>query len=403
MTTERKVWHRIKVSTPANGAASKSFTRILVNLDDDRVGSNNPKWRNQVAKHVNAGTHFERVLEDVQCNYVDAWVEWGNGNPKYNREEYYGGPGATPLLPVSGGASSDVLNSLSKQASIALILKARAAQQELQALVSLGEMGQTLRMLRNPAKALFSSILDYSNRARRRARKVKRPKDKNKVISNLYLEAMYGWLPLASDIEGAYKALHDLPTDRYRKVTAQAPEYAINTTSMLTNYVLGTLVFTREQRVTLKAGCRAYGEVKIATTVKGGTFQRFGIAASEFLPTVWELIPYSFLVDYFTNIGDVIAAATYPMSNFAWHGLTLREETTRLVLHSLSREGTATTTGPDFHDCGSNTWSNTGRRLRIERHSAIDQISLGLSNVSFEIPGLGRKWLNMAALANARR
>jgi len=34
----------------------------------------------------------------------------------------------------------------------------------------------------------------------------------------------------------------------------------------------------------------------------------FGFQPSEFLPTAWELLPWSFLADYFSNIGDCLTA-----------------------------------------------------------------------------------------------
>lgn len=34
----------------------------------------------------------------------------------------------------------------------------------------------------------------------------------------------------------------------------------------------------------------------------------FGFSAKEFVPTLWELLPWSFLVDYFTNVGDILDA-----------------------------------------------------------------------------------------------
>jgi hypothetical protein len=46
----------------------------------------------------------------------------------------------------------------------------------------------------------------------------------------------------------------------------------------------------------------------------GATAERIvelsGFDLKAFIPTVWEVIPYSFLVDYFVNIGDMLEAAT---------------------------------------------------------------------------------------------
>jgi hypothetical protein len=391
-------------NTPANGVPVDGIHGNNVSLDDLRVGDKNPHWKVDVKNHVNAATKYDRTVEKVTYDSMNVWAEWGNGVPRYNLDQYYDGPGVAPLLPASGGSGSAIIAKLTKQASIKLILKARQAQQKLQASVALGEFGETLRMIRNPGKAFFESIVDFSRRARRRVRKIKGEKFKNRAIQDMWLETRFGWLPLASDIEGAYEALKNIPDFSYSKVRASSPVVTSNGFVPDTSVVVGKFVFRRMKEVRNTASVKAYGEVKIAPNNKAGYLERFGISTSEFLPTVWELIPYSFLVDYFTNIGDVIAAGTYPMSNFAWSGLTIKDEKQNVYRFSLNQAGTAANyAGQGFHACGGGDWSTTGWRTTISRHTSIDDVSLSLSNISFEIPGLGLKWLNMAALAGSRR
>jgi hypothetical protein len=43
-----------------------------------------------------------------------------------------------------------------------------------------------------------------------------------------------------------------------------------------------------------------------------------GFSWESFVPTVWELVPYSFILDYFTNIGDVLSAGLLVQSHLAW-------------------------------------------------------------------------------------
>jgi hypothetical protein len=47
-------------------------------------------------------------------------------------------------------------------------------------------------------------------------------------------------------------------------------------------------------------------------------FRHYGLNIQEFIPTVWELVPWSFFVDYFANIGDILECATLIRSDVSW-------------------------------------------------------------------------------------
>jgi hypothetical protein len=60
-------------------------------------------------------------------------------------------------------------------------------------------------------------------------------------------------------------------------------------------------------------------------------FALFGFTPSEFVPTAWELLPYSFLVDYFTNIGDILSSSVTSTARLAWSNRTIRSLRVTLV------------------------------------------------------------------------
>jgi hypothetical protein len=49
-----------------------------------------------------------------------------------------------------------------------------------------------------------------------------------------------------------------------------------------------------------------------------------GLHPSNWLPTAWELLPYSFVYDYFANIGDIINAATVQQSDMTFGNRLIR-------------------------------------------------------------------------------
>lgn len=65
------------------------------------------------------------------------------------------------------------------------------------------------------------------------------------------------------------------------------------------------------------------GMVRIAQDTIQEVHRNLGLDLSSFAPTVWEVIPYSFVADYFTNIGDMIDAASFPRSTLSWVAKTI--------------------------------------------------------------------------------
>jgi hypothetical protein len=127
-----------------------------------------------------------------------------------------------------------------------------------------------------------------------------------------------------------------------------------------------------------------------------------GFSLSDFVPTIWELVPWSFLIDYFTNIGDVLEAWTTCTSDVAWVNRTSRRSSIALseAVPDLASTRSAYWQG---NSCRGNLWGNPGW-VKIETTRVVR--SAGISDsprISLEIPGFGRRWINIGALIAARR
>lgn len=72
---------------------------------------------------------------------------------------------------------------------------------------------------------------------------------------------------------------------------------------------------------------------------------RMGLTIQEFVPTVWELIPYSFVVDYFTNIGDVVNYAYSANLNWVYKSASFRQLTQIVKSQKLDIVAMAQTPG----------------------------------------------------------
>jgi hypothetical protein len=119
-----------------------------------------------------------------------------------------------------------------------------------------------------------------------------------------------------------------------------------------------------------------------------------GFSPKDFLPTAWELIPYSFLVDYFSNIGGIIYGMSNLFTNLAWHNSTVRKE---LKFRQWGTEyplpGLVRITGA-YAKCVTS-------KVSVERSKYTGH---GVPSLAFKIPGFrSLKWLNIAALVASRK
>lgn len=406
----------------AKGPTSVTTTGSTSRIQwDDVIDSGvNSKHREQIKNHQNATTHNNR----------DRFIVRGHtsGMSEFQLDRLPGGT-VTPIQ-IKRRVSGDFLDSgditpinlyndaamksrVANKALVGFLSKCRQAQTALQGGVFVGEIRETLTMIVKPGKAIRKLLNEYSRDIRRRTRKFRKAgrldpshiRDANKVISDTWLEYSFGLAPLFADVDGGARALAELvthPAD-YQRVTYKTDEFQPNSQ-------LGTAIYSKNvdnsgtnYRVHKRGKegyrCAITGEVRCRVDNPTEMAKRLlGFRPSDFLPTVWELIPYSFLVDYFTNIGDVISAWTFPQEDISWWSRT--QQAVREIEWLAYMTG-ATNPNPGQYKLTSwhgPTLEFFTRRERIER----DSTKLGLPFMQFQIPGFSTKWLNIAALAHMR-
>lgn len=268
----------------------------------------------------------------------------------------------------------------------------RSAQTSLQGGVVLGEIGETLRAFRSPLKALRSGIDDYLTTLRKGRRGTL--DRKRKFLSETWLEYSYGWAPLLSDAKSAAKALaeyvHGKPEYQYVRGYA---EDVITSADGQFGLGDGPLAFYVGDRSTTKAIVIYRGVIRAPVGNRSlMTRRNLGLDLNNFVPTIWELIPYSFLVDYFSNAGDVLSAWSLWDVDFAWANKTIVtiSQRERFTKDLIGKTNDPTVLEHSLTPCTS----------RTERRS-VNRGPIGslVPSLRFEIPGVSSlKWLNLAAL-----
>lgn len=195
-----------------------------------------------------------------------------------------------------------------------LLTKAYANMNESNLLI--GEMahslGQTVQMLRRPFKGAVE-LLARMGKAKSR-HLGKSAKSAARATANTWLEYRYGWQPLLLDgkaiIEAAEQKRSVQSVRRVVRAGSQGDESSSH--EWLPTYQGDGAYSSSGSRVVTK---KVRHDVGVLYEVKLGSFSDqiakiAGNRACDLPATIWEVIPYSFVVDWFVNVGDWIRAIT---------------------------------------------------------------------------------------------
>lgn len=292
--------------------------------------------------------------------------------------------------------------------------KIRAEQTKMSGLVFLGEIREAIHMIKHPAMGLRNAVSNYASACRRRTKGLSKNSDKaHHVISDTWLEYRFGWSPFVSDIKDGIAAYNNVFSRTPRSVVKGIGNSASSSvTNSQIQYLFGETNipwFLCDRIIRDDQTCDSTYRVGLSSTRKGNKaddlFDSFGVTIREFVPAAWELIPYSFLVDYFSNVGDILSAAATDTSGVTWTCLSRKRVNLRLteVRPNIPRAvAIATSNGTNgFKATASATGSAHGR----QKLTRFDRTTAGLISPRLTVtyPGEGSlKWLNIAALAASR-
>lgn len=383
-----------------------------------------PDWKKRIRLGVNATTRF--VAENRQFTHEDGEFLASRKCKLTNHTAYLQLLGdwtlGANINVIPDGPSTQVSQRALAQAIQRAHSDARAKQGAFKGSTFMAELRDVIRGIRNPAGAFRRGIDDYAKAARRNCRKAnggrslpRTPREYNslsdkrrgaigRALSGTWLEHNFGWTPLLGDIGNAVIAGIRLsrrkPTFRFRGYGVEEvdPDMSVEQVSD-DGWIFQWHVSTFQRKSVL-----VYGAVKLSTTELPYAWQEeFGFMPKDFAPAIWEAIPFSFLVDYFTNVGEIVNALSFPSSDVAWvartfHNDSIRDGTRANVVMSGAAETNTVVREKLRFVPPTAYWS----RAYVDRISYY--ASLPLPSFQLEIPGSKnwRKWLNMGALALAR-
>lgn len=219
------------------------------------------------------------------------------------------------LFPPYNASSSNVVNvspnvDLRSRARVEALLK--VADKKIDIGVALGESRTTARHLTSVVARFYGAYKAARRGHWERARKIlgvngKSWKEQSSNVSSAWLEYSYAWVPLFSDIFGLQEQLKEgfkqadqlFSVVRYTKTPIDPRSY-LSPVQLRSNPTLGVSIRKAEQFHKTKYYCRVQPNALHALTVLGLTNP---------LNIAWELVPFSFVVDWFLPIGDFLNAS----------------------------------------------------------------------------------------------
>lgn len=394
-----------KLSTRDVVLASRSYMKIgdgqrtlltnsgaLLTLETYFSGFRNPSWKDLIRSQFNATTPASGTKEETLEVDGELYVKFYNTLTGLNEEYWTEGciafDDATKAI---SPPSVPVLDEVNNKALTLFLRKCKNAQSQMQSGVFLGELKQTIGLIRNPLKGLRSLFTDYVHAARRRP---PRGVPVRRHVQDQWLELQFGALPLISDVESGVAALV-----RYRNKRAIAPVRAYAQADH--NSLSGAINRFQRGYQVLYSHDHVYSRL-----LKGGVFcqsnggptevrQAFGLTIRDFVPTIYNLIPYSFVLDYFSNVGNIIDCWSFCIADLAWHTDSRRWE-------DRSFYNTVHVIPQPSHLLPIAFSAKPSTVLSRRRNFVRQSLPLGLPSLGFRLPGTSTKFLNLAALAGSR-
>lgn len=214
--------------------------------------------------------------------------------------------------------------------------------------VALAEFAETARMVISPFRTAMRHtnrvLTSYINASKAITGKSSRPTKRSlskrqlaqlsKEARDHYLQWQLGILPLMSDIESGTKAFYqnvtgNQPSVYVKRVSFKAISQDYPASTSFQNRSYSNFGYRLANTVTSSSSQKAYGYLVHTVSLTGASSSRrnLGFDFESFVPTIWEAIPFSFVADYVTNIGDVIQALSVDTQQIYGGAYTVKSRT----------------------------------------------------------------------------
>jgi hypothetical protein len=231
---------------------------------------------------------------------------------------------------------------------------------------SIAELQRTMDLVGDTAMTIAKSIRAFKRGKISQGFKllgIRKPKGivPSKKAADDWLAVQYGWLPLLDDVKGAAEALAKKqfpPVFKFKGRSSASDSAQIHTQA------IGYGITFKE------SGYRSDAEVMMAFCMNNYTSRTLNeLGITDPLSIVWELVPWSFVVDWFIPIGKYLQSVDYT------DGLTFK---TGYIVQFSSNSWTAI--------AGSGTYNSGGVRYNFIGGPIVSSKNVWLSRTKLQGP-----------------
>lgn len=397
-----------------------SDTTYGVAMSGSRSGTKVPDWKQKIAEGRNATSDYTSNRYEI--------VSQEQSTASLSAVAYSGTPPAVLTERFEGYVTrpSPTLDHLSIATNVAqatalqkVLAKIRSEQQKLNSAAVVAEGLDVIRQFGAPMSAIIGLTNRRLNRLELESRGLKgstvfRKIQWAKIVASTWLEYSFGLKPLISDSVKIAEALAHWQDEadnefRYRsRVVGRGTSEAVSqpTPSNTLVYTNGKLVYrgvdrkSTSYRVQYVCGLGGAHRADIGSNER--LRQLLGFTPENWVPAIWELVPWSWLFDYFSNVGAIMQAGVTSTADVLWTSKTISQETFREYTTTIDGQATrARLSTYGWNGSGSGhagTWKQ--RRTTVTRDA--DAV-LGVPPLVISVPTEFTQLANMAAVLVARR
>lgn len=402
-----------------NGNVLVDFPREIV-LSQRKAGQSMPQWRSKIAAGQSASTPYISDRRKVLR------TEEGMASHTFRLKSQ---PGTTYVqvlkgVPVGSINWASQTNHLSTDASatksVALSKTYKKLQSEFSHLNSpavIAEFLDVIRQFGSPAEALVDLTNRHLNRLELERRGLRGSVSFKKVkwaqvVASSYLEWSFGLSPLIDDTVKAAEALArwqyevtDSPKLRARISSRAQAEASTSVVGSQVGY--GNAHMTKMHTKIKTEGryqyvCGLKGDLRADVGSNERLVQLLGFDHANWIPGLWEAVPWSWLADYFLNVQQILDAGVTNTGRVEWIVETYSQKS-EFDFNKLFYWGGSTT---DKSYSKKEVTGNPGGRVVVRRVTVDRKVltSLPVPPLYFKHPfEEAKKLANLTALLFSRK